>query len=41
VRVRVHTGFNKAFELDGTHMNPTYLPLLAKAINATIEHNKS
>jgi hypothetical protein len=30
------TGFNTAYELDGTHMNPTYLPLLEKAMNATL-----
>jgi hypothetical protein len=29
-------GFNAAYELDGTHMNPTYLPLLEKAMNATL-----
>ena len=28
-------GFNKKYELDGTHMNPTYIALLADALNAT------
>ena len=29
--------FNKAYELDGTHMNPTYIPLLSAALNKAAE----
>lgn len=30
---RLRSGFNKAYELDGTHMSPDYLPLLERAFN--------
>ncbi len=28
-----HTGYNKTYELDGTHLNPLYVPLMEAALN--------